>query len=221
VKNKLKLLKKENRLREQFLSEESRNAILKMMKYMNVARMGAFDREITHKELIGMALEAEQRNETFLDLIEEDKREWCETVIENNGKISTKEFLLVIAYDLAIRVLVISIVFWGIYSGTTVVTIAQGIFYLVWLALGTAGQIYLIPRFLYEKGWKQNIYNLLLIVTLILTAVVNWSFPFLKSVLFRINTIWITGVALIIFILIKVAYDYHMSCQSSKYKWTD
>lgn len=221
MRNKLKLLKKENKLREQFLSTESSNAILKVMEYMNTARMGAFDREITHKELIGMALEAEQRNETFSEIIEEDKKEWCESVIENNGKISKKELLLVIAYDLAIRTVFLSIVFYGINTDSEVVSVSQGIFFLLWLAIGTAGQLYLRPRFLYEKGWKKHIYDFLLLFTLILIAVVNWKIPILKSVLVRINTIWITGVAFTVFLLVKVAYDYHIICQSKKYKWTD
>ena len=221
MSNQLKLLKKENRLREQYLSTESSNAILKMMKYMNVARMSAFDREITHKELIGMALEAEQRNETFSEIIEGDMKEWCETVIENNGKISKQEFLLVIAYDLAIRALFLSLVFFGIHLESEVVSVYHGIFFLAWLVIGTAGQIYLRPRFLYEKGWKKHIYNLLLTFILILSAVVNWHIPFFKLVLFRINTLWIIGVTFAVFLLVKVTYDYYIICLSKKYKWTD
>ncbi|MDF2512722.1 MAG: hypothetical protein K0S04_2588 [Herbinix sp.] len=221
MSNKLKLLKKENKLREQSLSTESSNAILKIMEYMSAARMGAFDREITHKELIGMALEAEQRNETFSEIIEGDIKEWCETVIENSGKISKKEFLLVVAYDLAIRALFLSIVFFVIHTDAEVVSVYESIFFLTWLVIGTAGQIYLRPRFLYEKGWKKHIYNFLLTFILILSAVVNWHIPFLKSALFRINTLWIAGVAFTVFLLVKVAYDYYIICQSKKYKWTD
>lgn len=221
MSNTLKLLKKENRLREQYLSTDSSNTIKKMMEYMNVARMGAFDLEITHKELIGMALEAEQRNEIFSEIIGEDKKEWCETVIQNNGKISKKEFLLVVLYDLAIRALFLSIAFYGITPETEAVYVSQVILFLIWLALGTVGEIYLRPRFLYEKGWKKHIYDFLLIFTLGLIVIVNWFIPFPKSVLFRVNTIWITGAALIVFLLVKVAYDYHIIFQSKKYKWTD
>ena len=221
MNNTLKLLKKENKLREQYLSRESSNTIDKMMKYMNMARMSAFDREITHKELIGMALEAEQRNETFSEIIEGDKKEWCEAVIENSRKISGIEFFLVVAYDLAIRTLFLSIVFLGMYTDTEAVYVTQGIFFLVWLALGTVGQIFVMPRFLYEKGWKKHIYNLFLIFTLILIAVVSLHIPFLKSVLFRVKTIRITGFVFIIFLLVKVAYDYYIIYQSKKYKWTD
>ena len=221
MNNTLRLLKKENKLREQYLSKESSNAIDKMMKYMNVARMGAFDREITHKELIGMALEAEKRNETFSEIIEGDKKEWCEAVIENSGKITKTEFFLVVAYDLAIRTLFLSIVFFGIYTDTEAVYVSQGIFFLVWLVLGTVGQIYLKPRFLYEKRWKKHIYDFILIFTLILIAVINWSIPYLESVLFRVNTIMITGIAFILFLLVKVVYDYYITCQSRNYKWTD
>jgi len=220
MNNTLRLLKKENKLREKYLSKESSNAIDKMMKYMNMARMSAFDREITHKELIGMALEAERRNETFSEIIEGDKKEWCEAVIENSRKISRTEFFLVVAYDLAIRTLFLSIVFWGI-TDTKAVYVSTGIFFLVWLALGTVGQIFLRPRFLYEKGWKNHIYNFILIFTLILFAVVNLYIPSLKSVFFRVNTIRITGVAFIIFLLVKLVYDYYIICQSKKYKWTD
>lgn len=188
---------------------------------MNVARMGAFDREITHKELIGMALEAEQRNETFSEIIEEDKKEWCDNVIQNNGKISKKEFFLVVLYDLAIRALFLSIVFFGITTDNESVYVSQVIIFLIWLALGTVGQIYLRPKFLYEKGWKKHIYDFLLIFTLILIVLVNGYTPFLKSVLFRVNTIWITGATFIVFLLVKVAYDYHIICQSKKYNWTD
>lgn len=90
MKNELALLKKENKLRTEFIPEEDRDMIRRMSQYMSSRRIGAFDVEVTRKELIGMALGAMQDGESLQTVIGKDEKEFCDDIIENSKKNTSK-----------------------------------------------------------------------------------------------------------------------------------
>lgn len=89
--NELKLLQKENKLRADCLSEPSRKLLKEMDGSLQGAWVGAFDRAVIQKELIGVALAAEQQGGTMQGSLSSDMESLCRQLAEGAGKASVWE----------------------------------------------------------------------------------------------------------------------------------
>lgn len=89
----LKALLDQNDVAEMKLAEDSRAAVEKMASYMHASRMGAVDRELVRRDMIAMAMEAQERGEPFSSVIGPDQKAWCDAVSESAGRAAPAEKL--------------------------------------------------------------------------------------------------------------------------------
>lgn len=100
--NELKLLKNQNENATEKLTDENQEILIHILKYVTTPKIGAFDREIIRKDLIGMAIEAESRGENLSDIIGKDQKFWCESLVDSYGTVSFKELTLYTIQHLSI-----------------------------------------------------------------------------------------------------------------------
>lgn len=90
MKNELWVLKKENGRRLAGLSAENRMCIGRVHQHLNNARINLFEREITRKELIDKALEAEQHGGALIDVIG-DETAFCTRLLADAAHANAVE----------------------------------------------------------------------------------------------------------------------------------
>ena len=93
-KTQLQQLRKENKLRAQFLSNASQETLRTTLQYADASRMSAFDREVLYKYIVGMALAAEQQGRTLAETLGGDLKAACQGMVEGIGPAEPKERLL-------------------------------------------------------------------------------------------------------------------------------
>lgn len=77
----LDTLKAENFSDESYLKPENKRILNKMFKYIRTFPLNEYDTEMIRKDLIGMAKEAEMRNESFYTVIGEKPNDFCNKLI--------------------------------------------------------------------------------------------------------------------------------------------
>ncbi|MBU3204705.1 hypothetical protein [Clostridium algidicarnis] len=92
--NELNLLRKQNQTNTKELIDINQEFLSRILNYVQISKIGAFDREIIRKDLIGMAIEAEKRGKTLSDIIGADENSWCDSIVDSYGKISPIELIL-------------------------------------------------------------------------------------------------------------------------------
>lgn len=97
-----KALRKENNLQDKKLSGENNIILTDMVVYLRSSNLCEYDIEVIRKELIGMALEAQLRNEDFKNVIGSDYKFFCDELIQS-GRQKTfydkiLEFLYVVVF---------------------------------------------------------------------------------------------------------------------------
>jgi DNA-binding ferritin-like protein (Dps family) len=90
----LRSLRKENRRRIEELVPEDRELLFQIREYFEMPSMGAADREILIRDLVGMAEEARLRGENFSQVMGEEKKHWCENLRESYGTVQPIEKVL-------------------------------------------------------------------------------------------------------------------------------
>lgn len=105
--NLLKKLRKENNMQDKLLSKESNAIITDMVCYLRSSDLCGYDIEVIRKELTGMALETQLRNEKFNDIIAEDYKALCDELMKNGSKKTRYEKVLEIVYILVYGIFVL------------------------------------------------------------------------------------------------------------------
>lgn len=102
--NKLEKLRKENNLTDKQLSKDTNSIITDMVCYLKSSNLCEYDIEIIRKELTGMALESQLRNQEFSDVIGEDYKTMCDELMKNSSKKTSYEKVLELLYVLVVGV---------------------------------------------------------------------------------------------------------------------
>lgn len=217
MKNELNLLRKENKLREEFLSDIDRKAITRMLSYINMPKISCFEAEVMRKELIGMALEAEQRGEALIDVIGEDEKAFCDEMRRSGSERQVKEQMINGFYRVSSFFMIYVIITPLMYWGSIPISVNVLVFLPVWSILGLMIDCYIKPRCIYEIGVKKLlpiIFQSAAFIILILC--VGFSS---REVLFYINQ-WIAVVVVgVIWLISKITYDSYIHKISKKYSW--
>ena len=221
--SQLAMLKKENKLRARYLTENDRKAIKKMQIYMSASKVGEFDKEVIYKELIGIALVAQKNGESLGSELTDDYKAMCDGLVESAGKATTKERNLVLGRYIS------GIIF--IYS-------LMNLTASVWLKNTLIMDFNIVDLFLYgvypffvlvmrniegknifSPQWS-NILMRLPLVAIILTMIwfndSPWSFT-----LFNMNTILLAIITGTIFTYFQIAYYKYMEKQATLVHWAD
>ncbi|MDV0444227.1 hypothetical protein [Methanorbis rubei] len=84
--SKLSQLRKENNALEKELTRENSSLITRMYFYLTASALTDLEVETIRKDLTGMALEAQERNDSFAEVIGEDYTLFCNELIANGRK---------------------------------------------------------------------------------------------------------------------------------------
>lgn len=133
--NALRIMRKENNLQEKNLTKENNNILTDMIIYMKSHNLIEYDVEVMRKELIGMALEAQLRNEKFSDVIGEDYKSICNDLMESARKQTKGDFIL---QSISITILCVTIlyIFEIFLGGKTIVNIVKNQNFTIPITLG-------------------------------------------------------------------------------------
>ena len=84
--SELSQLRKENNELEKELTKENSDLITRMYFYLVSSSLKEIEVEIIRKDLTGIALEAQERGESFADVIGEDYKRFCDELIANGRR---------------------------------------------------------------------------------------------------------------------------------------
>jgi len=93
-----KVLRKENNSSEKQLTKENNLILTDMIVYLHSSNLCEYDIEIIRKELIGMAIESQMREENFSNVVGADFKEFCDELIKNGRQKSLYEKVLEFLY---------------------------------------------------------------------------------------------------------------------------
>lgn len=199
------------------LTDESRLAMEKMAAYMNVAKMGAFDREIVRRDMIAMALEAQEREEPFSSVIGEDQKAWCDEIAQSVGPAPLSERILHYIKNTAGWAVFLCILEFG--TGREPAGITLGFLFL--LALYCVFRYiwftYAAPRLAYAKKWVRIVSWCAAPATIFALYILQWFFygstepvPWTVLVLFHTAPIWITALFTALFLCGYIGYELYL-----------
>ena len=221
LKNELSLLKKENKLREEFVIEEDQAIIKKMLTYMSAKRIGLFELEVIHKELIGMALEAGQRGESLHATIGKDEKAFCDDMIEGSKKQTLKETLLITFQQFIFCYATYIVAFVLFLSNPMHVELNSVL--LIFLPLWSLGWAIMNrvvgERYIYEKGIKKYIPTVLVIFSIFVLCEIEDMLQIPTGI--YVNGILFIGMALLISLGVRLYYNHYIHHVSKKYQWQD
>lgn len=221
MKNELALLKKENKLRTEFIPEEDRDMIRRMSQYISSRRIGAFDVEVTRKELIGMALGAMQDGESLQTVIGKDEKEFCDDIIENSKKTLVSEVLLmsilrgIMYYGIA---LIASVLLFDVYGKVTFNSYLL-IFAPLWALFCVIIDIFIGERYSYEEGFKKYIPMTIFCVSLFICLFLEDYL--LPGVVVEVSRGLVLGIVIVGGVVLKFIYDSYINYIAKNYHWRD
>lgn len=228
IKNELRILRKENRLRSEFLNIQDQDTIQKMVAFMNIRKLSVFEAEVLRKDLIGMALEAESRGETLDSVIGPDKESFCREMTAGCRPRPFWEQLLCLGRDLSLYWLLYSLlaipVSWDlfIHGRPFSITSYDLLFYLLWGLAFLLNSHYLAPRWVFRK-WGVFLSALPpLIFLILLSTLCDHFFPGgRETVLMTVKPLWVFLPVLILFVSLELAYLQFIRVSARRFHWWD
>ncbi|MDF3002400.1 MAG: hypothetical protein K0Q48_2519 [Bacillota bacterium] len=196
--NQLKKLRKENNKQDKLLSNESNTIMVDMVCYLRASNLCEYDIEVIRKELTGMALESQLRNQQFSEVIGEDYKAFCDELIKNGSSKTRYEKGLEISYVLVHGIMVLylveivcsSAIVNIIQSGQFSMQITAGFVLSTLIALGMGfGIYYYMTKNSFELTKKNRKLQFVLIIgfAVVWTSVVLLRLVMKNTVLLTIN----------------------------------
>lgn len=95
LKNKLRILEEENKNNLfDIESPENRLAVKKIVQYLSASNLPLYQIQVIQKDLIGMAIEAEQEHITFSEKLGVDPKEFCQDIIRTSDAPARQEHIM-------------------------------------------------------------------------------------------------------------------------------
>lgn len=167
--NELSALKTQNEATTEKLTDINQEILSRILKYVQISRIGAFDREIIRKDLIGMAIEAEKREKTLSDIIGADEKSWCDSIVDGYGKVSLKELTLSILKQLSFSWFTWGIVLIDITPSIIKVNMGHLSVFLLYSLLMTSYNFFISYKFAFHSLTKRFLINLMFLIVAILS----------------------------------------------------
>lgn len=92
--NTLVVIRKENNKQDKLVSKENTSILTDIVLYLRSSNLSDYSVEAIRKELRGMALESELRNEKFSDVVGVDYKDFCDELIKNGTQKTRYEKIL-------------------------------------------------------------------------------------------------------------------------------
>lgn len=213
--NRLEKLRQENNRQDKELAKENNAIITDMVCYLRSSDLCEYDIEVIRKELTGMALEAQLRNEKFSDIAGDDYKALCSELMKN-GRQKTLyekglELLYILLYGIGvlylIEILFSSTIVNILKSGQFAMPITSGFIISTVFALIIAFGVYnYFTKYSFELSKHDRKSQIIFIIGFTAT----WTAALLirvfigKTVLWSVNCLYPALFLAIAFVLIKM-----------------
>lgn len=212
--NSLKKLASENNILFKKLNKEDQKEIENCFNYVRSKGFGLYNAEIFRKDLIGMYLEHDLRNEPKESL---DSKSFCDSVIQNYPKHLLEPFLYCL-YQLSIFTLLREL--FNLFMQPTFSISIIIIFLDVITFFGFLIIYHLVPRFMFSSKIIRNTVNLLCIFCILVPYLIIYFHKSFISI-WLILPSWVALLfRLLFFILIRFFWHYYIHLISLKHKGT-
>ncbi|SHI21410.1 hypothetical protein [Desulfosporosinus lacus] len=227
--NQLEKLRKENNVLDKQLSKENNTIIMDMVCYLRSSDLCEYDIENIRKELTGMALEAQLRNENFNDVAGDDYKALCDELMKNGRQKTLYEKALEILYVLVYGIgtlylaeILFSSTIINIFKfGQFAMPITSGFLVSTFFAVVIAFSVY---NYFTKNSFELSNHNRKTQIIFIIGFTAVWTVVLLfrvfmgKTVLWSINFLYPTVFLAIAFVLIKRLEDQHVNNIFKTYK---
>ncbi|WP_010293931.1 hypothetical protein [Clostridium senegalense] len=220
MKNELNKLKFQNEINTENLNEINQKTLTHILCYFKTFKIGAFDREVIRKDLIGMAIEAENRNETLSNIIGNDEKSWCDSILDSYGKVSFKELILSIINQISPCWIIWGIIFFNITPEKVPVDTTWLLVSIGYSVLMTIYNIFILPKFSFDPLIKQYTIEISLFIVISLLMIFILTF-FDRVVLFVIPNYIMHLLSVTIWFISSLLYNNLLHKQSLKINWME
>lgn len=93
-KSNLSVLEKENDNKMEKISEQNKNTVRDIVRYLSSSSLSLFEIQVIRKDLIGMALQSDLEHSTLRDKIGINEKDFCDAIIENGHNHRWMEHLI-------------------------------------------------------------------------------------------------------------------------------
>ncbi|MBU3210297.1 hypothetical protein KPL28_11775 [Clostridium algidicarnis] len=218
--NELNLLRKQNQTNTKELIDINQELLSRILKYVQISKIGAFDREIIRKDLIGMAIEAEKRGKTLSDIIGADEKSWCDSLVDSYGKVSPIELILSILKQASIYWFIWGILFFGITPSIVNIDIRWVSVFFLYVCIIIVYNLFVSSKFAFQSSINQFLiaFMVFIIITLLIWIITKFSNGI---VLFTIPNYTIHSVFGVTLVASTFLYNNLIHEQAKKINWME
>lgn len=209
MSKRVKEMLKENNELEQQLSDEGRKVLTDIVVYLRGVPVSMYEQEKVRRDIIQMLIDGEKRETSAREVIGEDYREFCDSIVAEIPHMSRKEKVLVFIRD-TLPALIVLLVIWcagrlaevlaGVLpSFNCPVTLGNLVGGILLLA-GAEGLITLLTKYAFESSRSfDRKWGAVLVIVFIAAVCANYLITYK---VFRIHL----GLAVVLTLAIFVAY---------------
>ena len=209
MSKRVKEMLKENNELEQQLSDEGRKVLTNIVVYLRGVPVSMYEQEKVRRDIIQMLIDGEKRETSAREVIGEDYREFCDSIVAEIPHMSRKEKVLVFIRD-TLPALIVLLVIWcagrlaevlaGVLpSFNCPVTLGNLVGGILLLA-GAEGLITLLTKYAFESRRSfDRKWGAVLVIVFIAAVCANYLITYK---VFRIHL----GLAVVLTLAIFVAY---------------
>lgn len=209
MSRRVKEMLKENNELEQQLSDEGRKVLTDIVVYLRGVPVSMYEQEKVRRDIIQMLIDGEKRETSAREVIGEDYREFCDSIVAEIPHMSRKEKVLVFIRD-TLPALIVLLVIWcagrlaevlaGVLpSFNCPVTLGNLVGGILLLA-GAEGLITLLTKYAFESSRSfDRKWGAVLVIVFIAAVCANYLITYK---VFRIHL----GLAVVLTLAIFVAY---------------
>lgn len=111
MSRRVKEMLKENNELEQQLSDEGKKVLTDIVVYLRGVRVSMYEQEKVRRDITQMLIDGEKRGTSSKEVIGEDYREFCDSIVAEIPHMSRKEKVLVLIRD-TLPALIVLLVIW-------------------------------------------------------------------------------------------------------------
>ena len=209
MSKRVKEMLKENNELEQQLSDEGRKVLTDIVVYLRGVPVSMYEQEKVRRDIIQMLIDGEKRETSAREVIGEDYREFCDSIVAEIPHMSRKEKVLVFIRD-TLPALIVLLVIWcagrlaevlaGVLPSFNCPVTLGNLVGGILLLTGAEGLITLLTKYAFESSRSfDRKWGAVLVIVFIAAVCANYLITYK---VFRIHL----GLAVVLTLAIFVAY---------------
>lgn len=228
--NPEKKLRKENNEKGKQLTKENNKILTDMVVYLHSGNLCEYDIEIMRRELLGMALEAQARNDSFENTIGSDHKAFCDELMKNGRKktkyekaLETSSILVfgvgvLVLYEIVLN-MIVTVIKFGLNSLSFEIPVAWGFIITTVFCVIAA---YVFVHIISKHSFSMNLQRYQVLFGFAF-AVFFAGFTFIKitmnkMILFSVNFLYLALPIVFLFVLINLMETKHATYLARTHK---